>query len=211
MGCHSLSQSIMHAFQGIQRSYAADCMVSHQASSLFRHEGRYNARLQHPSTPPPIRHPCNRQRNSAESFGKRNTRILPLPACANWGMIAFAFASRRACEAVCGCGGIGRRVRFRSVWASAHGGSSPLTRTRETKGRRRKPRPSCCRLQRCGNPYVQAVCTGSSRMATSRRRRAPSSSGSTTLMLSASRASGSASRAAAATVSGMAVQGMDSS
>ena len=29
-----------------------------------------------------------------------------------------------------GCGGIGRRVRFRSVWGSPHGGSSPLTRTR---------------------------------------------------------------------------------
>src|SRR5690349_2492405 len=27
-----------------------------------------------------------------------------------------------------GCGGIGRRARFRSVWASARGGSSPLIR-----------------------------------------------------------------------------------
>ena len=29
-----------------------------------------------------------------------------------------------------GCGGIGRRARFRSVWAKARGGSSPLIRTR---------------------------------------------------------------------------------
>ncbi len=28
-----------------------------------------------------------------------------------------------------GCGGIGRRARFRSVWAKARGGSSPLIRT----------------------------------------------------------------------------------
>ena len=29
----------------------------------------------------------------------------------------------------CGCGGIGRRVRFRSVWGQPHEGSSPFTRT----------------------------------------------------------------------------------
>ena len=30
---------------------------------------------------------------------------------------------------MCGCGGIGRRVRFRSVWGKPHEGSSPFTRT----------------------------------------------------------------------------------
>ena len=30
---------------------------------------------------------------------------------------------------LCGRGGIGRRVRFRSVWGQPHGGSSPLART----------------------------------------------------------------------------------
>src|SRR4029077_15513275 len=33
-----------------------------------------------------------------------------------------------------GCGGIGRRARFRSVWAKARGGSSPLIRISETSG-----------------------------------------------------------------------------
>jgi hypothetical protein len=31
-----------------------------------------------------------------------------------------------------GCGGIGRRARFRSVWAKARGGSSPLIRIDES-------------------------------------------------------------------------------
>src|SRR4051794_25810061 len=33
-----------------------------------------------------------------------------------------------------GCGGIGRRARFRSVWASARGGSSPLIRIARLNG-----------------------------------------------------------------------------
>src|SRR4051812_28998150 len=31
----------------------------------------------------------------------------------------------------CGCGGIGRRARFRSVWERSRGGSSPLIRIAE--------------------------------------------------------------------------------
>ena len=34
-----------------------------------------------------------------------------------------------------GCGGIGRRARFRSVWASARGGSSPLIRIKSSASR----------------------------------------------------------------------------
>src|SRR5579884_3631336 len=34
----------------------------------------------------------------------------------------------RYTDAPRGCGGIGRRARFRSVWAQARGGSSPLIR-----------------------------------------------------------------------------------
>ena len=46
-----------------------------------------------------------------------------------------------------GCGGIGRRARFRSVWASARGGSSPLIRMRRltVMFRRRSAR---CRVRR---------------------------------------------------------------
>ena len=33
-----------------------------------------------------------------------------------------------------GCGGIGRRARFRAVWGQPRGGSSPLIRIRETRG-----------------------------------------------------------------------------
>src|SRR3954452_11804023 len=34
-----------------------------------------------------------------------------------------------------GCGGTGRRARFRSVWARARGGSTPLSRITEPGGR----------------------------------------------------------------------------
>ena len=30
---------------------------------------------------------------------------------------------------MCGCGGIGRRARFRSVWGRLHAGSTPVIRT----------------------------------------------------------------------------------
>ena len=36
-------------------------------------------------------------------------------------------------RAACGCGGIGRRARFRSVWPKGRGGSSPLIRTVEAR------------------------------------------------------------------------------
>ena len=34
-------------------------------------------------------------------------------------------------KAICGYGGIGRRVRFRSVWAYVHAGSTPVIRTKK--------------------------------------------------------------------------------
>jgi hypothetical protein len=44
-------------------------------------------------------------------------------------VIILPCLSASAGEAPCGCGGIGRRVRFRSVWGQPHEGSSPFTRT----------------------------------------------------------------------------------
>src|ERR687883_506724 len=40
-----------------------------------------------------------------------------------------------------GCGGIGRRARFRSVWGQPRGGSSPLIRIDATAGRSRLATP----------------------------------------------------------------------
>ena len=36
---------------------------------------------------------------------------------------------------ICGCGGIGRRVRFRFLWSQGCAGSSPVTRTKKGKGK----------------------------------------------------------------------------
>jgi hypothetical protein len=50
-----------------------------------------------------------------------------------------------------GCGGIGRRARFRSVWGQPRGGSSPLIRIAGSRGypsEAREPRPLCVRSGR---------------------------------------------------------------
>lgn len=47
-------------------------------------------------------------------------------------MILYILSLRKTLSArqnICGRGGIGRRARFRSVWANPRGGSSPLDRT----------------------------------------------------------------------------------
>ena len=38
---------------------------------------------------------------------------------------------------MCGCGGIGRRVRFRFLWSQGCAGSSPVIRTRTARCERR--------------------------------------------------------------------------
>ena len=42
----------------------------------------------------------------------------------------------RGYHTVCGCGGIGRRARFRFLWGQLREGSSPFTRTKKTRGRK---------------------------------------------------------------------------
>ena len=42
----------------------------------------------------------------------------------------------RGDHTVCGCGGIGRRARFRFLWGQLREGSSPFTRTKKTRGRK---------------------------------------------------------------------------
>ena len=54
-----------------------------------------------------------------------------------------------------GCGGIGRRARFRSVWAKARGGSSPLIRIRRV---RPTPRSRSPRMRRCGASFLIGRC-----------------------------------------------------
>lgn len=44
-------------------------------------------------------------------------------------MNRFGYSTNSLRKKPCGCGGIGRRVRFRSVWGQPHEGSSPFTRT----------------------------------------------------------------------------------
>ncbi len=44
-------------------------------------------------------------------------------------MNRFGYSTNSLRKKPRGCGGIGRRVRFRSVWGQPHEGSSPFTRT----------------------------------------------------------------------------------
>ena len=51
-----------------------------------------------------------------------------------------------SCGIFCGCGGIGRRARFRSVWERFHAGSSPVIRTIKGLQNRCSPwKPRCYR------------------------------------------------------------------
>ena len=51
-------------------------------------------------------------------------------------MNRFGYSTNSLRKKPCGCGGIGRRVRFRSVWGQPHEGSSPFTRTIQALGTR---------------------------------------------------------------------------
>ena len=54
---------------------------------------------------------------------------VKIPSCARRISAVTCFLASHEAERTCGRGGIGRRVRFRSVWGQPHGGSSPLART----------------------------------------------------------------------------------
>ena len=61
------------------------------------------------------------------AFGKiQRTCNFSLSRSMNSGIMFTRFDKK---PLLCGRGGIGRRVRFRSVWGQPHGGSSPLART----------------------------------------------------------------------------------
>ena len=54
---------------------------------------------------------------------------MKIPSCARRISAVTCFLASHEAQRTCGRGGIGRRVRFRSVWGQPHGGSSPLART----------------------------------------------------------------------------------
>ena len=57
----------------------------------------------------------------------------------------------------CGNGGIGRRVRFRSVWGQLHAGSSPVSRTIEERLFGYNRRSSFLHPTRLRNPLSQGT------------------------------------------------------
>ena len=59
---------------------------------------------------------------------------VKIPSCARRISAVTCFLASHEAQRTCGRGGIGRRVRFRSVWGQPHGGSSPLARTIANSG-----------------------------------------------------------------------------
>src|SRR3954469_19485335 len=64
------------------------------------------------------------------------------------GSVAIVVAAPR------GCGGIGRRARFRSVWGKPRGGSSPLIRIHETSCTADLPETRPAHEDRAARPRV---------------------------------------------------------
>jgi hypothetical protein len=62
-----------------------------------------------------------RLRRSRRSLAQRRRRLCRRPPLKAWRRRRYTVGPR-------GCGGIGRRARFRSVWGKPRGGSSPLIR-----------------------------------------------------------------------------------
>ncbi len=78
------------------------------------------------------RHPGTRPTGRADPK-RLDEKVAGSPCNGRYVPVLCSLAPRRRSQAAKprGCGGIGRRVRFRSVWGQPHEGSSPFTRTIE--------------------------------------------------------------------------------